>query len=401
MSMKTIFLASGKSSRCAPLSDKNFLEFCGKPLMLHLLENARAGGLENFIIVSNGENLDQIKTVCANIDFLQNVEIVVQPNLEEGMAGGILAGLERVADTDSVFIMGGNDYVESAVYSKMRTQAKGHDGAILAKHMDTYFPGGYLEIDNKAKILAMIEKPGEGNEPSNLVNIVAHFFQKSSDLKTALSLAKSDKDDVYETALDHLFKTKNFVATEYKGTWQAIKYPWQVLEMMSVFLEKQVSSTHPTAQIAASAVIKGPKVVIEKGAKVFDNAVIQGPCYIGEKAVIGNNALVRGSNIGANSGAGYNTEIARSFLSREVSSHIAYIGDSVIDAGANFGAYSCTANLRLDKSTVQVKIKGDRVDSHHQKLGAIVGKGVQIGVHAMLMPGVKVADHVVPGVVVK
>ncbi len=399
--MKTIFLASGKSSRCAPLSDKNFLEFCGKPLMLHLLENARAGGLQNFVIVSNGENLDQIKEVCADIDFLHNVEIVVQPNLEDGMAGGILAGLEKVSDDESVFIMGGNDYVESSIYAEMLRQAKEKDGAILAKHMDTYFPGGYLKIDVDGKILSVIEKPGEGNEPSNLVNIVSHFFQKSSDLKEALAFAKSDKDDVYETALDHLFKTKNFIATEYKGVWQAIKYPWHVLEMMNIFLEKQTSSIHPTAEIAASAIIKGESVVIEAGVKIFDNAVIQGPCYIGKNATVGNNALVRNSNIGASSGAGYNTEIARSFLAHDVSSHIAYIGDSVIDSGVNFGAYSCTANLRLDKASVQVKIKGERVDSHHQKLGAIVKSGVQIGIHAMLMPGSKVEDHVGPGVVVK
>lgn len=369
--------------------------------MLHLLENARSGGLQNFVIVSNGENLDQIKAVCDGVDFLHNVEVVVQPNLEDGMAGGILAGLEKVFDDDSVFIMGGNDYVESSVYGEMIAQAKGKDGAILAKHMEKYFPGGYLEIEKDGKILSMIEKPGEGNEPSNLVNIVGHFFQKSSDLKSALDRVKSDKDDVYETALDHLFKTKNFVATEYKGVWQAIKYPWHVLEMMDVFLKKQVSSIHPTAQISDSATIKGKNIVIEAGVKVFDNAVISGPCYIGRNATVGNNALVRESIIGENSGAGYNTEIARSFLSHDASSHIAYIGDSVVDSGVNFGAYSCTANLRLDKATVQVKIKGERVDSHHQKLGAIVKKDVQIGIHAMLMPGCKVEDHVGPGEVVK
>ncbi len=399
--MKTIFLASGKSSRCAPLSDKNFLEFCGKPLILHLLENARAGGLGNFVIVSNGDNLEAIKEVCTNVDFLKNVEIVVQEDLETGMAGGIAIGLTKVEDTDSVFIMGGNDYVESQVYNQILKQAEGKDGAILAKHMDQYFPGGYLEIDPQNKVLSMVEKPGEGNEPSNLVNIVGHFFQKSADLKSALTQAQSTKDDVYETALDVLFKTKHFVAVEYDGIWQAIKYPWHVLEMMDVFLNKQVSTIHPTAQIAESAVIKGEHVVIAAGARIFENAVIQGPCYIGENATVGNNALVRNTNIGARSGAGYNTEIARSFLSHDVSSHIAYIGDSVVDAEVNFGAYSCTANLRLDKAPVQVKIKGERVDSHHQKLGAIVKKGCQIGIHAMLMPGVKVEDHVGPGEVVR
>jgi|GEM_PF-3789831 len=37
--MKTIFLAAGRSSRMDPISDKNFLDFLGEPLLLHLLRN--------------------------------------------------------------------------------------------------------------------------------------------------------------------------------------------------------------------------------------------------------------------------------------------------------------------------------------------------------------------------
>lgn len=400
--MKTIFLASGKSSRCAPLSDKNFLEFCGEPLILKLLKNAQQAGLKNFVIVSNGENLEAIQAVCNGVDFLHNVEIVVQQQLDQGMAGGITDGLTKVDDDEAVFIMGGNDYVDPSIYTEILETGNQYDGAILAKHMEQYFPGGYLEIDSNKKVLSMIEKPGEGNEPSNLVNIVGHYFTQSGDLKAALLQAKSDKDDAYEVALDHLFQTKHFKAVEYQGVWQAIKYPWHVLEMMEIFLQQQEDITiHPSAEIAESATIKGTGVVIEEGAKVFDNAVIQGPAYIGKNTIVGNNALVRGTNLGTGSVAGYNTEIARSFLAQNVSTHIAYVGDSVVDSGVNFGAYSCTANMRLDKAPVKVKIKGERVDSHHDKLGAIVGKDVQIGIHASLMPGAKIEDHVGPSEIVK
>lgn len=68
---------------------------------------------------------------------------------------------------------------------------------------------------------------------------------------------------------------------------------------------------------------------------------------------------------------------------------MAYIGDSVVDDNVNFGAFSCTANLRLDKKNVRVKIKEALIDSHHTKLGAIIGQGTQIGIGAKLMPGCK------------
>jgi bifunctional UDP-N-acetylglucosamine pyrophosphorylase/glucosamine-1-phosphate N-acetyltransferase len=232
-----------------------------------------------------------------------------------------------------------------------------------------------------------------------MVNIVAHFFKRSGDLISALESVKTKRDDVYEVALQHLFETKKFVAVPYSGVWQAIKYPWHVLELMEIALASQKTKISKKAVIAKSAKLNGTGIVVEDGARIFDNACLQGPCYIGKNAVVGNNALVRQSLLGENSVVGFNTEIARSFLSRNVTTHIAYVGDSVIGEGVNFGAFSCTANLRLDKKTVRVKVKDGLVDSHHEKLGAIVGRGAQIGIHAMLMPGVKIerASFVEPG----
>jgi UDP-N-acetylglucosamine diphosphorylase / glucose-1-phosphate thymidylyltransferase / UDP-N-acetylgalactosamine diphosphorylase / glucosamine-1-phosphate N-acetyltransferase / galactosamine-1-phosphate N-acetyltransferase len=384
--MKTIFLASGRSARMEPLSDKNLLEFCGEPLVLKLLKNAQAGGLENFVVVTNGENTDAIRGILEDHNF--PAEIAVQKDLDEGMAGGVTAGLELVNDNEAVFVLGGNDYIEASAYAEVLKKSEGLDGGILAKKVEKYFPGGYLQVSGENKITSIVEKPGEGKEPSDMINIVAHFFSSAGDLKQALEIAKSKKDDVYEVALQSLFEEKYFVAVEYSGMWQAVKYPWHVLELGEIFLAQQETNISPVAEIADSAIIKGDGVFIEDGVRIFENAVIQGPCYIGKNAIVGNNALVRNSILGEKCVAGYNTEIARSFLSPNVTTHIAYVGDSIVDRDVNFGAFSCTANLRLDHKTVRVKIKEERVDSLHEKLGAIVGAGAQIGTHAMLMPGV-------------
>jgi UDP-N-acetylglucosamine diphosphorylase / glucose-1-phosphate thymidylyltransferase / UDP-N-acetylgalactosamine diphosphorylase / glucosamine-1-phosphate N-acetyltransferase / galactosamine-1-phosphate N-acetyltransferase len=371
-----------------PLSDKNLLEFCGEPLVLKLLKGAQAGGLENFVVVTNGENTDAIREILKKNNF--RAEIATQKNLSEGMAGGVVDGLEFVNDDEAVFVLGGNDYIESSAYTDLLEQSKNKDGGILAKKMTKYFPGGYLQVGSENEITSVVEKPGEGNEPSDMVNIVAHYFALAGDLKSALNDAKSQKDDVYEVALQSLFETKNFVAVQYSGVWQAVKYPWHVLELGEILLSQQETSISPVAEIADSAIIKGEGVFIEDGVRVFENAVIQGPCYLGKNAIVGNNALVRNSILGEKCVAGYNTEIARSFLSPNVTTHIAYVGDTVADRDVNFGAFSCTANLRLDKKTVRVQIKDEKIDSLHEKLGAIIGTGAQIGTHAMLMPGVRI-----------
>ncbi len=399
--MKIILLASGRSSRMDPISDKNLLNFCGKPLFLRLIENAQNGGLDNFIIVTNPDNQEVINKILKKQSF--RFEITTQKNLAEGQAGGIADGLELVDDEEAVFILGGNDLIEPSAYNDVLNASQNYDGGILAKEVESYFPGGYLEIKKENIITRIIEKPGSGKEPSNLVNIVTHYFKKAEDIKSALKSAASSKDDVYEVALQNLFQEKKFVAIKYDRTWNAIKYPWHVLDMMEVFMQNQGNSIDTSAKIASSAAIKGDNVVIAKDVKIFENAVIQGPCYIGEGSIVGNNALVRSSMIGKNCTVGYNTEIARSYLADNITTHYAYVGDSVIDSGVNFGAFSCTANMRLDRNPVKVSIKDDRINSGCEKLGAIVGREAQIGIHAMLMPGVKVSKNqlVEPGKVLK
>ncbi len=380
-----------------PLGDKNLLEFCGEPLVLKLLKNAKKGGLKNFIVVTNKDNKKGIATILQKAKF--PAEITVQRDLKQGMAGGVLDALRLVKGGDPVFILGGNDYFDSRILSKILKVSKEADGAILAKKVEKYFPGGYLQVSCKNLIKRIIEKPEQGKEPSDLINIVAHFFRKAEDLRRALETAKSSRDDVYEVALQSLFSTKKFVAVEYKGVWQAIKYPWHVLELMDLLLKGQKTIISKKASLDRSAQIKGGGVVIEDGVRLFSNAVVHGPCYLGKNVVVGNNALVRGSMLGEGSSAGYNTEIARSYFASSVTAHIAYVGDSVVGRGVNFGAFSCTANLRLDKKTVKVLVKKEKIDSEHKTLGAFVGAGAQIGIHAMLMPGCKVSpeDFVKPG----
>ncbi len=402
--MKTIFLAAGKSTRAQPIADKNFLEFCGEPLILKLLKIAVKGGVENLIIVTNDENQVKIKKLCEENKFLENTKIAIQKNEKQGMAGGILAGMQYVDDDDEVLVLGGNDAVDSSVFSEIFKQGRRNDGAILAKRVKKYFPGGYLKIDKNKKILSVIEKPKEGTEPSDLVNIVVHFFKQAKNLKKVLAETSGEKDERYERALANLFREKNIVVVEYEGEWRAVKFPWDALAMSVYFLKNQKPKIHSSVEIATSATLKNLEtIVIEEGVKIMENATIVGPAYLGKNTVVGQNVLIRETSIGDNSVIGFNSEIARSILARNVSTHFAYVGDSVVGENVNFGAFSCTANLRLDGKNVCMKIKEKVIDSGCKKCGAIVGENVQIGVGAKIMPGRKISANlfICPNEVVK
>ena len=94
----------------------------------------------------------------------------------------------------------------------------------------------------------------------------------------------------------------------------------------------------------------------------------------------------------SHSNVGFTTEVARSYVAEHVDMHACRVLDSVFASNVNFSAGCTTANLRIDHGTVGSRIKGNKVDTGRDKLGAIIGHGAFIAVDAMTMPGVKIGE---------
>lgn len=397
--MILVLLAGGISKRMQPIKqDKLLLKFLGKPLFTHILENIPLENFEKVIVCCNENNRDDLEAEIHN--FATNFEMVIQKNAL-GMADAILSAKEFIEG--EVLISNADDLLDEMIYSDILAKAElGKADVILpGLKVNKYFPGGYLKLDG-SKITGLVEKPGEGNEPSSFVKLVVDYFKDGKQLIKYLEKVKTEKDDVYEVALDQMIKDGLSVEIkEYSGIWYALKYPWHVLELTEYYLNKITrSEIDDTAAISETAVIEG-KVIIEKDVKIFDNAKIKGPCYLGEGVIVGDNALVRDSIINEKSVIGFSTEVARSYIGPNCWFHTNYLGDSILDENVSFGSGAVTANLRIDNNPVLVG--KDKIDSKRLKLGLIAGRGARIGVNASTMPGVKVGSNslVGPGIVLR
>jgi bifunctional UDP-N-acetylglucosamine pyrophosphorylase/glucosamine-1-phosphate N-acetyltransferase len=383
--INVIILAGGVSSRFWPLNEKNIYTFFGHTPFDYHIERLKNLKPKKIIIVTN-ENI--------KVNY-PNTESVIQKG--SGMAGAVKTGLELIDQDEELLIMAANDYYDESLFEllqdKRESLSKNNQSAMAACKVSSYFPGGYLKL-NGNKILGIIEKPDADKLPSSYVNMVFHYFHKAGILFEALKSASSDKDDVYEVALDNLIgEGIVFQMIEYTGNWKSIKYPWQVLDVMNLFLSQiKGQNVSSDAQISDKATIKGD-VVIESGAKVFEGAVINGPSYIGKNTIIANGALVRGSMIGNDCVIGYETEVARSYLKSQVWLHKNYVGDSVFESNISLGSGTVTGNLRLDEQKISMEVKGKKVDTGRNKLGAIIGSNVRIGINTSIMPGIRVGSN--------
>ncbi len=287
-----------------------------------------------------------------------------------------------------------NDVFDISAYNTIISESQllqAGNSCMLGYRVEDYFPGGYLEVNSKGNLQHIVEKPGKGNEPSDLVNILVHFHSDAKKLLEHIDAVRSNRDDVYERALDDMVKEGYRIkVVPYDNFWAPLKYPWHIFRVMEHFLETAELYVSPTASISDRAVLEG-KLILGDKARVMENAVIKGPAYIGPGCIIGNNSLVRNySHIGAGSVVGYSTEIKHSYIGDGCWFHSNYIGDSIIEGESSFGSGTITANFRLDEGTICVPVDGSRVDTGYDKLGAIVGRRCRVGVNACLMPGIRV-----------
>jgi UDP-N-acetylglucosamine diphosphorylase / glucose-1-phosphate thymidylyltransferase / UDP-N-acetylgalactosamine diphosphorylase / glucosamine-1-phosphate N-acetyltransferase / galactosamine-1-phosphate N-acetyltransferase len=390
--MQVILLAAGQSTRLDPISDKNTLEFAGKTLLEHQISALKQAKMRDIAVVANKFNIDKIKTILKKYN---NIFVVEQKKLEDGMAGGVLAGAE-VIKHKNILVMSSNDVFDKSLFDEIiqTSKTKGVDGVIAGKRMDEYFPGGYLKVEKNGMITDIVEKPGAGKEPSKFVNLVCHVYNDFPKFLDYIKKAKTKKDDKYEVALDQYIKKgkAKIMLQKYTGLWQPLKYPWDILKLMNHYLKNVEHKIDRSASIAKTAIISG-NVYVGPNAKIFDYAVIHGPAYIGEGSVVATNSMVRESMIGSNCVIGFSTEVARSYLNCDVWCHSNYIGDSIIDHNVSFGAGAVLGNLRFDEKKVKVNIKNERIESHTNKLGAIIGNGTRIGINSCTNPGIKIGKN--------
>ncbi len=405
-----LLLAGGKSTRFWPLSEKNTYTFLNKNLVERHIETLKHLGLHDLIVVASEAVFDWLVENSARFSDI-NINYVKQKDDVKGMAGAVLSAAENFTTHylgRSLYILNCNDIYQTSLHEQMlsafETRAQ-TDVLIAGYKVSHYLPLGYLVVDDGV-IQSIVEKPGEDKMPSKLANLVVDLFRDPQlFLETLKKTAQSDpeRDDIFELALDQVFKAQRAEAVVYEGRWEILKYPWHILSVMDYFLSQiHITLIDPTAKVSDKATV-GDRVILSEGVKVMEGAKIAGPCFIGKNTIIGNNALVRESIVGENCVLGVNSEVARSYLGDNIWLHMNYIGDSVLENNVSLGAGSVTGNFRLDEKNIEVAIKGQKVDTLRDKLGMIVGRNVRFGVNSSIMPGIKIGSgsFVGPGVVLK
>ena len=384
--MKAVVLAAGEGSRMRPLSytrPKVMIPLANKPILEHLLVEAKKGGITEFILIV-GYHDEQIRNFFGDGG---RWDIKIEYSTQRRQQGTADA-LRTVKDLlDGPFLMLNGDNIINARHFK--AIADTDITAMSLLEVENTEGLGLVEI-KADRVVAIHEK---ADEPvSNLANAGLYYF--TPEIFTAISETPLSPRGEYEItdSIELLINKGQAVTYQVIDSWLEASYPWDLLTSNEILLEE--ISGENRGELEENSVIKGA-VEIGFGTVVRSGSYIIGPVVIGDNCTIGPNCFIRPStSIGDNCHIGSSVEVKNSIIMKNsVIPHHNYVGDSIIGEGCNLGAGTKIANLRLDYQNIIVADK----DTGRKKMGAILGDEVKTGINASLNLGTMIGNNTLIG----
>lgn len=377
--MQAVILAAGESSRFWPLNrqNKSLFKIMGRPLIWHTIEGMRKAGVDEIIVIQGPEK--EIESGLKDYNLGGRVSYLVQET-PRGMGDALMKAKGLIKG--SFWVVGGHK-VDAGDYLPGMAK-KGKEVVLLGVRTSQPWHYGILEIKD-GQVKDLVEKPKKGEEPSDL-KLGAVYLLPSTFFEYHQRLPEEHYS--FERALKLYIEEGRVGLVEAKEDFSSLKYPWQLFSLTKYLLDKNLGKD---------------KVQIGKNVKIFEGAVVKGPCYIGDNCIVGNNALVRDyTNLEEGAMVGAHAEVARCIFQKNAHVHSGFFGDSIFGEECRIGAGTVTANVKLKRDEISSVFQGEKTPTGLNSLGAVVGSNTHIGVNVSLMPGVLIgADSIVgPGSVV-
>ena len=361
--MHAVILAGGAGTRLRPLTyarRKELVPLLDRPLLEYRFINLRDHGVID-IVLACSQGAHEIE---AHFGDGASLGVNLRYSYEDRPLGSGRAVKEaaRAAGASGTLVVCNGDILTNVELTGMieRHRATGATLSISLSPVDDPWHFGVVEVDDQLGISRFIEKPAEGEEPSNLINAGTWLWEpevldRIPDDDSAIRDGFSERV-LFPGIIGDGLHVQGFL----EDLWVDVGAPDRYMRATALLLERTAAQLGASvivlegASIAEDADVSG-LVYVGRGARIESGARVVGPSVLGHGAVVAPRATVEGSVLWEESSVG----------------EAAVVVDSIVGAGVEIGA-----NARVE--------------------GAILADGAKIAANHLLPPG----EHVMPGKVV-
>lgn len=368
--LAAIVLAAGKGTRMKSDLHKVLHPLAGRPMLAHLLDTVERLGAERLAVVV-GSGRDQVEPL---VTAHRGTVVVQEPQLGTAhavqQAEAALAGF----DGDVLILYGDTPLVQAGTLSTMLARLHAPDqpvAVVLASRPADPRHYGRVIAEEDGTIRKMVEWK-DASEEERAVDLCNSGLMalRAVDLWPLLSGVGNDnqageyylpdivmlaaavgrRSAVIETDADEVAGINSraeLAAVEL--LWQQARRARAMAEGASLIAPETVWFSHDT-EVGRDVTIE-PHVVFGPGVRLADGATIRAFSHlegasVASGAEIGPYARLRpGAEIGERAKVGNFVEVKKASLGKGAkASHLSYLGDAEIGAGANVGAGTITCN---------------------------------------------------------
>ena len=286
--MRAVVLVGGFGTRLRPLTDtvpKSMLPVAHVPLIARLIGGLERGGVDAVTLALGFRPEPFVDAFpddrCGGV----TLEYAVEPEPLD-TAGAIRFASDHAGIEDTFIVVNG-DVLTDLDLTRLVTvhRSSGADATIHLTAVDEPSAFGVADLDRSGRVLAFVEKPAPGTEPSNLINAGTYVFEPS-----VLDLIEPGRPvSVERDTFPRLVADGRMYAVPTDDYWidagRPELYLRANLDLITGRRGDRADGIHPDAEIGADVTL--------------EHAVIGPGASVGTGAVVRRSVLLPGASVGA------------------------------------------------------------------------------------------------------
>ncbi|MCL1970558.1 MAG: NDP-sugar synthase [Candidatus Bathyarchaeota archaeon] len=318
-----MILAGGFATRLRPLScsrPKTLFPIVNKPLLQGIFEELASSDVEEVVLAVNALTQFHIKQQKLSKCGLKIRYVIDPPKTPLGTAGSI-KNAEKLVGHDKSFIVLNGDILTSIDYKQLFNVHVNADAlaTIALCKVDNPCRYGVAELEEGNRIKRFIEKPAEGQAPTNLINAGVYVLSP----KVFDYIPERGYCSIEHEIFPVLAKEHRLFGHMFNGLWMDIGKPEDYLLTNKFILDRLALANElktfkkakvempiavDTHVVVGKRTVIGPYVTLGKNVVIGDNVQICNSIIFSD-VKIGNNTIVDGAIIGEGAIVGENVHV--------------------------------------------------------------------------------------------